>query len=29
MDYIRGKGKKRGSVNIKKFIDGIVYYGKQ
>ena len=28
MDYIRGKGKKRGSVNIKKFIDGIVYYGK-
>ena len=29
MDYIRGRGKKRGSVNIKKFIDGIVYYGKQ
>lgn len=29
MDYIRGKGKKRGSVNIKKFIDGLVYYGRQ
>ncbi|NLY85370.1 MAG: response regulator [Tissierellia bacterium] len=29
MDYIRGKSKKRGRVNIKKFIDGIVYYGKQ
>ncbi len=28
MDFIRGKGKKRGKVNIKKFIDGIVYYGK-
>jgi two-component system response regulator YcbB len=27
MDYIRGKSKKRGKVNIKKFIDGIVYYG--
>lgn len=29
MDYIRGKGKKKGKVNIKKFIDGIIYYGKQ
>lgn len=29
MDYIRGKSKKRGRVNIKKFIDSIVYYGKQ
>lgn len=28
MDFIRGKSKKRGKVNIKKFIDGIVYYGK-
>ncbi len=28
MDYIRGKTKKRGKVNIKKFLDGIVYYGK-
>ncbi|MCQ4924540.1 response regulator [Tissierella carlieri] len=28
MDFIRGKGKKRGKVNIKKFIDGIVYYSK-
>lgn len=27
MDFIRGKSKKRGKVNIKKFIDGIVYYG--
>lgn len=27
MDYIRGKSKQRGKVNIKKFIDGIVYYG--
>ena len=26
MDHIRGKSKKRGSVNLKKFIDGIVYY---
>ncbi len=26
MDFIRGKGKKRGKVNLKKFIDGIVYY---
>ncbi len=29
MDFIRGKGKKRGKVNLKKFIDGIVYYGKR
>lgn len=29
MDYIRGKTKKRGKVNIKKFIDGIVYYSKK
>ena len=29
MDFIRGKSKKRGKVNIKKFIDGIVYYGKK
>lgn len=29
MDFIRGKSKKRGKVNIKKFIDGIVYYGKR
>ena len=27
MDFIRGKGKKRGKVNIRKFIDGMVYYG--
>jgi two-component system response regulator YcbB len=27
MDFIRGKTKKRGKINIKKFIDGIVYYG--
>ncbi|TJX13248.1 response regulator [Tissierella creatinini] len=26
MDFIRGKTTKRGTVNIKKFIDGIVYY---
>lgn len=26
MDYIRGKSKKRGKVNLKKFIDGIVFY---
>lgn len=26
MDYIRGKTTKRGAVNIKKFIDGLVYY---
>ncbi|GMG96960.1 response regulator [Tepidimicrobium xylanilyticum] len=29
MDYIRGKSNKRGKVNIKKFIDGMVYYGKR
>jgi two-component system response regulator YcbB len=28
MDFIRGKTKKRGKVNIKKFLDGMVYYGK-
>ena len=27
MDYIRGKTKKRGSISIRKFIDGMVYYG--
>lgn len=27
MDFIRGKSKKRGKVNIKKFIDGMIYYG--
>jgi two-component system response regulator YcbB len=27
MDFIRRKSKKRGKINIKKFIDGIVYYG--
>lgn len=26
MDHIRGKTTKRGTVNIKKFIDGLVYY---
>lgn len=26
MDYIRGKSKKRGKVNLKKFIDGLVFY---
>jgi len=26
MDYIRGKSKKRGKVNLKKFIDGMVFY---
>ncbi len=26
MDYIRGKSKKRGTVNLKKFIDGMVFY---
>ncbi|MDF2678513.1 MAG: signal transduction response regulator [Bacillota bacterium] len=26
MDFIRGKSQKRGTVNLKKFIDGIVYY---
>ncbi len=29
MDFIRGKTKKRGKVNIKKFLDGIVYYGRR
>ncbi|NLL81370.1 MAG: response regulator [Tissierellia bacterium] len=29
MDYIRGKGSKRGTVNIKKFIEGLIYYGTQ
>lgn len=28
MDFIRGKGKKRGKVNLKKFLEGIVYYSK-
>lgn len=28
MDFIRGKSKRRGKVNLKKFIDGIVYYSK-
>ena len=28
MDHIRGKGKSRGKVNLKKFIDGLVYAGK-
>lgn len=28
MDFIRGKSKKRGKVNLKKFIDGIIYYSK-
>ena len=27
MDYIRGKTKKRGRISIRKFIDGMVYYG--
>lgn len=27
MDFIRGESKRRGKVNIKKFIDGLVYYG--
>lgn len=26
MDYIRGKTKKRGKVNLKKFLEGILYY---
>ncbi|AFS77611.1 signal transduction response regulator [Gottschalkia acidurici 9a] len=26
MDYIRGKSNKRGTVNVKKFIDGMVFY---
>lgn len=29
MDYIRGKSDKRGKINIKKFMDGMVYYGKR
>ena len=29
MDYIRGKSKKRGKVNIKKFIEGMVLYTSQ
>ncbi len=28
MDYIRGKGKERGKVSIRKFIDGLMYYSK-
>lgn len=28
MDYIRGKGKNRGKVSIRKFIDGLIYYSK-
>lgn len=28
MDYIRKKGKKRGMVNIKKFLDNMLYYAK-
>ncbi|SHK28710.1 DNA-binding domain-containing protein [Paramaledivibacter caminithermalis] len=28
MDYIRGKGKIRGKVSIRKFIDGLLYYSK-
>lgn len=27
MDYIRDEGDNRGAVNIKKFIDGLLYYG--
>ena len=27
MDFIRGKTKKRGRISIRKFIDGMVYYG--
>ena len=27
MDFIRGKTKKRGRVSIRKFIDGMIYYG--
>lgn len=27
MDYIRDEGDNRGTVNIKKFIDGLLYYG--
>lgn len=29
MDYIRGKGKSRGKVSIRKFIDGLLYYSKK
>lgn len=29
MDYIRKKGSKRGAVNIKKFIDNMLYYAKE
>lgn len=28
MDFIRGKTNKRGKVNLKKFLEGIVYYSK-
>lgn len=28
MDYIRGESDRHGKVNIKKFLEGIVYYGK-
>lgn len=28
MDYIRGKSDRRGKVNIKKFIDGLIYSGR-
>lgn len=28
MDFIRGKTEKRGKVNIKKFLDGMVYYSR-
>lgn len=26
MDYIRGKSSEKGSVNVKKFLQGITYY---
>lgn len=29
MDYIRGKGKNRGKVSIRKFIDGLLYYSQK
>ncbi|KNF09000.1 transcriptional regulatory protein GlnL [Gottschalkia purinilytica] len=29
MDYIRGKSKKRGTVNLKKFIDGLIFYSNE
>lgn len=29
MDYIRGKTSRRGKVNIKKFLEAIIYYGKR